>query len=98
VSVFQHPVIIDAWVNIGLLCFGGCTYCGNCRRNCNKLLSLLEVSHSSGLTEKEGFREGGLEYRQQLCARWSEHHSAVPARNDPAVVLLLLLTDQSVSV
>jgi len=42
-------------------------------------------------------REGGLEYRQQSCARWSEYHSAVPAKNDPAVVLLLL-TDQSVSV
>ena len=42
-------------------------------------------------------REGVLKSRHQLCARWSEHHSAIPARNDPAVVLLLLLTDQSVS-
>ncbi len=52
-SVFQHPVIIDAWQSMGFLCFGGCICCGNCRRNCNKLLSLLEVSHSSGLIEKE---------------------------------------------
>ena len=41
-------------------------------------------------------REEGLKYRQQSGTRWSEHHSAVPAKNDPVVVLLLLLlTDQS---
>lgn len=40
-------------------------------------------------------KEEGLNADNNRVPRWSEHDSAVPARNDPVVVLLLLLTDQS---